>query len=111
MKELHNAAQTSIFETRNKNLPSNTIDLHGLHPQEALDHLETFIKKKKQEIAFSKQINNYIYIITGTGHHSYFGKSKLLPTVEEYLKKNNYFYIDSSSDKRGGMLKVKINRN
>eukprot|EP00126_Sphaerothecum_destruens_P007720 Sdes_comp19960_c0_seq1m12499 len=71
MRMIHSRASYAIFIKRNsgKNLSSNTIDLHGLHVNEALDILESYIQSSHHRT---------LYIFAGSGHHSA-KKAKLLP--------------------------------
>jgi DNA-nicking Smr family endonuclease len=79
----------------------STADLHGLHVDEALIILENLLSKVTGQL-------KYFYIITGTGHHSYEGKSRLLPAIIRFLDEFGCTWVDHSTDKRGGLLKVTL---
>ena len=105
MKDLHAKASQKIFELRNPGVTElingGSIDLHGLHVEEALHILEQLLSKATGQLT-------YFYIITGTGHHSWEGKSKLLPAILGFLDEFGCTWIDYSTDKRGGLLKVTL---
>jgi DNA-nicking Smr family endonuclease len=105
--ELHNQAASKIFAERNSNLGSSKgevmIDLHGLHPLEAVDKLNEAIHRLT-----NSKYKGRVIIVTGTGHHSR-GKSKVLPVVREHLQKNGWRPQDGSlEDGMGGILIIKI---
>src|SRR3989338_2334802 len=105
MVTLHSEAAEAIFSARNKGLPANVVDFHGLHVKEAIPRLHELLAR----MASSKQREPYL--ITGTGHHtgkhSGQGKSRLVPAVQEHLSLNyGFIFEDSSTDKRGGALRV-----
>jgi hypothetical protein len=49
MEELHEQACQQIFQSRNSSHP-DVLDLHGLHVDEALSILETFLLKQAREL-------------------------------------------------------------
>jgi DNA-nicking Smr family endonuclease len=80
------------------------IDLHGLHKDEALYHLEERIEHLRR-----RDYHGYLHVISGTGHHSKSGHgSRLLPHIEHYLQNHALHYIDSSKDRRGGMISIHL---
>ena len=105
LKSLNQSASRRIFDQRNYNSSSSEpiIDLHGLHPEEAIDILNEKVRK------FSASgFRGKIVIITGTGHHSR-GQSKLLPSVRTYLQSAGYKPRDATvRDGRGGILTIEI---
>lgn len=105
MRQLNHEAAELIFHERNAKLKTNTIiDLHGLHRDEALSYLEERIEHLRAE-----HYHGCLHVILGTGHHSKSGHgSRLLPSIEHFLKTNDFTYVDSSKDKRGGMLSINI---
>jgi DNA-nicking Smr family endonuclease len=105
MRQLNHEAAELIFHERNSKFNTDTvIDLHGLHRDEALSYLEERIEHLR-----AKHYHGCLHIILGTGHHSKSGHgSRLLPTIERFLKSHAFTYIDSSKDKRGGMLSINI---
>lgn len=49
MKEANHLAAVEIFEKVNASLlPQNVLDLHGLHVDEAIEHLTTVLQKKTE---------------------------------------------------------------
>ena len=50
MKEANHLAAVEIFEKVNASLlPQNVLDLHGLHVDEAIEHLTTVLQQKTEE--------------------------------------------------------------
>ncbi|KAG7263865.1 hypothetical protein CRUP_001197 [Coryphaenoides rupestris] len=73
MREANHRAAVQIFERVNASLlPMNVLDLHGLHVDEALQHLEQ------------------LSVITGRGNHSQGGVARIRPAVIEYLTNKHY---------------------
>lgn len=108
MRQQHREAAQLLFASRNRGM-HDTIDLHGLHVQEALAFLEVYLHRATQE--YSR-----CFVITGTGHHSshkHIQKDKqarLAPAVQQYLKDNSYLFRDASAKHggRGGMFEVTL---
>lgn len=49
MKEANHLAAVEIFEKVNASLlPQNVLDLHGLHEDEAIEHLTTVLQQKTE---------------------------------------------------------------
>ncbi|KAL3897853.1 MAG: hypothetical protein SGCHY_003138 [Lobulomycetales sp.] len=100
MHALHRQASESIFRKRNASTTSSgdvLVDLHGLHPDEAVAHTRRRLKEVK---------SGRVYVIAGTGHHSR-GRAKVLPYVFEALRGEYSIRegTNAGSDK-GGILVV-----
>jgi hypothetical protein len=133
-KELHDKAAQKIFEQRNKRLHEladgrTIVDVHGLHPDEAVDAISKRLKqlktdhpeskqddrkskkkhkKKKGAITEAKSKDVYLDVITGTGHHSYTGESKLLPAIRDFLFIEGYDYQELKAGGMGGVVRIRI---
>lgn len=84
MKEANAKAAEEILRVQNL-AKSDTIDLHGLKVQEALDATKAFIVDKV------KHKYGEIHIITGAGHHSDPKKGPVIkPAVLKLLKEQGY---------------------
>lgn len=132
MHRLHREAGDNIYESRNKKLGLNVIDLHGLHIQEATKKLDDRIAKIKKMLKNSKRRKNkqkqndnkthknndsssissssyVIDILTGTGHHSFGGRAKLAPAIISWCKKKKIKYKQMNFiDGRGGNIRLFI---
>lgn len=97
-----------MYEERNQHLSSIDhgnqddelyIDLHGLHPEEAIEYLEDILRTHE------KQGRRIIYAITGTGHHSKNGKDKVGKGVRNWLNEWGYTFREFSvPGERGGYI-------
>lgn len=106
MQQMHTEASQRIFEERNQN--EAFVDLHGLHVDEALDILHERLEKLKG-------YGGIVYVVTGTGHHSGAQSrkgSKLKPSVEAYLRDENYRFAETSieGDNKGGIFAIDVGR-
>ncbi|XP_004579198.2 NEDD4-binding protein 2 isoform X1 [Ochotona princeps] len=104
MKEANHLAAVEIFEKVNASLlPQNVLDLHGLHVDEAIEHLMTVLQQKTEEC---KQGGGkpYLSVITGRGNHSQGGVARIKPAVMKYLTSHNYRF----SEIKPGCLKVML---
>ena len=100
MKKLHKQASDKIFNLRNKKLPNNIIDLHGLHLNECNHHLNQRINQIRGNNG--KKLD----VLTGTGHHSR-GRAKILPTVIKFCENNKIRYKEMSvTDGMGGYIRI-----
>ena len=104
MRKAHREAAQLLYEERNKD--SNTsreiyVDLHGLHPGEAVEYLE-------QALVEFQSGGRPVYAITGTGHHSKNGKDKVGKAIRSFLSEWKYAYreFSVSGDSLGGILGV-----
>lgn len=109
MRKAHREAAKALYDERNKHLttrPSGDdeddelyIDLHGLHPEEAIEYLEEIL------LDHSRKGRRIIYAITGTGHHSKNGKDKVGKGVRNWLNEWGYTFREFSvPGERGGYI-------
>lgn len=77
------------------------MDLHGLHPEEAVEYLE-------HALVDHQNSSRSVYAITGTGHHSKNGKDKVGKAIRSWLNDWKYAYREFSvaGDNLGGILGV-----
>ncbi|KAL8672145.1 MAG: hypothetical protein Q9168_003389 [Polycauliona sp. 1 TL-2023] len=104
MRKLHREAAQMLYEERNQNSSSSKeiyIDLHGLHPEEAVEYLE-------QVLVEHQKSSRPVYAITGTGHHSKGGKDKVGKAVRGWLNEWKYASAEFSvpGDNLGGILGI-----
>uniref|UniRef100_A0ACB8E6F8 Uncharacterized protein n=1 Tax=Sphaerodactylus townsendi TaxID=933632 RepID=A0ACB8E6F8_9SAUR len=94
MKEANRDAAMQIFETMNATLlPENLLDLHGLHVDEALDHLSRVLLEKTEEYIQAGG-KPYLYVITGKGNHSQGGVARIKPAVTKYLGSHKFKFTE-----------------
>ncbi|ETI20467.1 hypothetical protein G647_08504 [Cladophialophora carrionii CBS 160.54] len=107
MRKAHREAAKALYEERNKHLSTSRgdddeelyIDLHGLHPEEAIEYLENIL------LSHSNTGRRIIYAITGTGHHSKNGKDKVGKGVRNWLNEWGYTFREFSvPGERGGYI-------
>lgn len=108
MRKAHREAAKALYEERNKHLSTSRadkdedelyIDLHGLHPEEAIEYLENIL------LNHSGTSRRIIYAITGTGHHSKNGKDKVGKGVRNWLNEWGYTFREFSvPGERGGYI-------
>lgn len=109
MRKAHREAARHLYEERNKHLSNSTvgddpdnelyIDLHGLHPEEAVEYLESVL------VPQGRLGRRVIYAITGTGHHSKNGKDKVGKAVRAWLNDWQYIFREFSvPGERGGYV-------
>lgn len=110
MRKAHREAAKALYEVRNQHLTSNTaashdtndefyIDLHGLHPEEAVEYLENVL------VSHARLGRRIVYAITGTGHHSKNGKDKVGKAVRNWLNELSYTFREFSvPGERGGYI-------
>ncbi|NXT45854.1 N4BP2 protein, partial [Pluvianellus socialis] len=90
MKEANHAAAVQIFERVNTSLlPMNVLDLHGLHVDEALNHLSRVLQEKSEEYQQTGG-KPYLFVITGRGSHSQGGVARIRPAAIRYLTSHNF---------------------
>ncbi|KAH8041637.1 hypothetical protein HPB51_017082 [Rhipicephalus microplus] len=84
MREANERASWKLLQLRNAQSDDNTLDLHGLHVQEAIQVLKNYVKLKKRE-SWCLQKKQTLRIITGRGAHSAQNIPKVKFAVESYL--------------------------
>ncbi|KAF2001156.1 hypothetical protein P154DRAFT_521885 [Amniculicola lignicola CBS 123094] len=107
MREAHREAARYLYEERNKDTGENArelfVDLHGLHPDEAVSYLEGILMKHNSS-------SRPIYAITGTGHHSKNGKDKVGKAIRSFLNEWRYafreFSVPGDRNNVGGILGI-----
>jgi hypothetical protein len=107
MRKAHREAAKALYEERNMHLSTSRIDddqelyidLHGLHPEEAIEYLENIL------LGHAKTGRRILYAITGTGHHSKNGKDKVGKGVRNWLNEWGYTFREFSvPGERGGYI-------
>jgi hypothetical protein len=111
MEELHAEAAAGIFKARNSNGRADVLDLHGLHPDEAVEIVTKHVQTVRRDAKNRKE--RTFTLITGTGHHaaSTAHRSKLRDAVVECLDRLHCLHRDTSPDQRGGMISVVVTNN
>ncbi|KAI4260447.1 MAG: hypothetical protein LQ352_000309 [Teloschistes flavicans] len=104
MRKAHREAAKLLYEERNKDGSTSKeiyIDLHGLHPEEAIEYLE-------QVLIQHQKSTRPVYAITGTGHHSKNGKDKVGKAIRGWLNEWKYAYAEFNvpGDNLGGILGI-----
>ncbi|XP_060570620.1 uncharacterized protein LOC132728916 [Ruditapes philippinarum] len=88
IKEANMRASEYILAERNHDIVKNTLDLHGLHVDEAMAALNRIIPEKERD--HCKKLT----IITGRGSHSRGGVARLRPSVIAFLNAHKYSYTE-----------------
>jgi hypothetical protein len=105
MRNAHREAARELYEDRNKQIMGSEIyvDLHGLHPEEAVEYLERVLLDNSKE-------SRPVYAITGTGHHSKNGKDKVGKAIRNFLNEWRYAYrefsVPGDRNNMGGILGI-----
>lgn len=104
MRKAHREAARFLYEERNKDSSYSQeiyVDLHGLHPEEAVAYLE-------QALVEHQNSHRAVYAITGTGHHSKNGKDKVGKAIRNWLSDWKYAFREFSvaGDNLGGILGI-----
>ena len=106
MRKAHREAARILYEERNKASSSNVelyVDLHGLHPEEAVEYLEKVLLEQQSSV-------RPVFAITGTGHHSKNGKDKVGKAVRTWLIEWKYafreFSVPGDRGNVGGILGI-----
>lgn len=107
MRERHREAARALYEERNKNGSKGGecyVDLHGLHPEEAVGYLEGCLKEQATKKRVGGPHQGFVYAICGTGHHSKNGKDKVGKAVRSWLGEGGWLFREFSvPGDRGGV--------
>ena len=106
MRKAHREAARELYEERNKHNANSSevyVDLHGLHPEEAVEYLEKVLSDHSKD-------TRPVYAITGSGHHSKSGKDKVGKALRNYLNDWRYAYrefsVPGDRNNMGGILGI-----
>lgn len=108
MREKHREAARALYEERNKHQTGTGkrelyVDLHGLHPEEAVEYLSTCLQDQAKA-------GRPVYAICGTGHHSKNGKDKVGKAIRTFLNEWRYafreFSVPGDRNNVGGILGI-----
>lgn len=103
MREANERASWKLLQLRNAQCDDNTLDLHGLHVQEAVQVLKNYVKLKKRE-SWCLQKKQILRIITGRGAHSALNIPKVKFAVEGYFLSSQLNY----KEVQAGMFHVML---
>ncbi|XP_037506362.1 uncharacterized protein LOC119382640 isoform X2 [Rhipicephalus sanguineus] len=103
MREANERASWKLLQLRNAQSDDNTLDLHGLHVQEAIQVLKNYVKLKKRE-SWCLQKKQTLRVITGRGAHSALNIPKVKFAVEGYLLSSQLNY----KEVQAGMFHVML---
>jgi len=112
MREKHREAARALYQDRNPHPTDGRahnnelyVDLHGLHPEEAVQYLSDCLQEQK-----TGDPARPVYAICGTGHHSKNGKDKVGKAVRGFLNEWRYafreFSVPGDRNNVGGILGI-----
>ncbi|XP_062616217.1 NEDD4-binding protein 2-like [Saccostrea cucullata] len=105
IKEANENAAQMILSRRVEYLETkSTLDLHGLHVDEAVTVLSKVIEDQRKKLCGRGDKKKDLFIITGRGSHSRGGVARIRPAVIRWLKQNNYNFAEVNE----GLLKLRL---
>lgn len=106
MREAHREAARALYDERNKYGATGAevfVDLHGLHPAEAVSYLATALTNQRSTRVLHRDSSSVLYAIVGTGHHSKNGRDKVGKAIRAFLNECRYVFREFSvPGDRGG---------
>lgn len=103
MREAHRTAARHLYDLRNRSHGVSGsdneevyVDLHGLHPAEAVSYLDAALKNQRSASKIHRERNGILYAIVGTGHHSKGGRDKVGKAIRAYLNEARYLFREFS---------------
>lgn len=103
MREAHRTAARHLYDLRNRSHGVSGsdeeevyVDLHGLHPAEAVSYLDAALKNQRSASKIHRERNSILYAIVGTGHHSKGGRDKVGKAIRAYLNEARYLFREFS---------------
>jgi len=90
MKEANKQAADIVFKSKNRNQPPDSIDLHLLYVEEAIERTEARLEEVR------KQKGDHLIIIHGAGHHSKDNKQLIKPAVVKMLNEKGIKFKENT---------------
>lgn len=129
MRKAHREAARLLYEHCSQQAPGTDpndrevyIDLHGLHPEEAVSYLFQILQERKTAATGSSEASRVgtptdppassrlIYVITGTGHQAKGAKDKVGKAIRTWLVERGFifreFNVPGDRGNIGGILGV-----
>lgn len=107
IKEANENAAQMILSQRDQYLETkSTLDLHGLHVDEAVTVLTKVIEDQLNKLSARGDKRKDLFIITGRGSHSRGGVARIRPAVIRWLKQKGYNFTEVHE----GLLKLRLPR-
>jgi DNA-nicking Smr family endonuclease len=110
MHKLHTQASEATLQARNPQLQSGsgeasesrhqTLDLHGLHVTEAIQLVEEILHLPRDQ-------SIVLFLIVGTGHHTFDGRARVRPSVLDLFKTHNIVWVEPQP----GLLAIQLDTN
>ncbi|XP_061183888.1 NEDD4-binding protein 2-like [Saccostrea echinata] len=105
IKEANENAAQMILSRRVEYLEAkSTLDLHGLHVDEAVTVLAKVIEDQRKKLCGRGDKKKDLFIITGRGSHSRGGVARIRPAVMRWLKQNSFNFAEVNE----GLLKLRL---
>jgi hypothetical protein len=124
MRTAHRVAAKHLYDERNASIPSTSgssgagndeiyIDLHGLHPAEAVSYLATALSTRRSAASMQRDEGEgsrrgVLYAIVGSGTHSKNGRDKVGKAVRAYLNECRYAWREFGPPAEGSTSSVAV---